>query len=582
MERRLAAIVAADMVGFSRQMQSDETGTLEKLKRIMAEIVESAISKNRGRIFKTMGDGFLAEFASAIDALNAAIEIQSSISDENENLAPLQQCSFRIGINIGDIIVDENGDVFGDGVNIAARLEPLASSGGIVVSDALRSQLWNKVGVDFQPLGRQQLKNIIEGIDVFLVVDKESTAIIPNMEDAVDQESKDRPVLAILPFDNMSADPDQEYLGAGITEDLIASLANVEQISVVSRNSAFALKDRAVSASDIRQELGAEYFVTGSLRRSGNRIRVTAQLTNAASDTQIWSARYDRELEDLFEVQDEITLTIATELQVELTDGEQAKLRYTTTDNIPAWMAFTRGISHFRNVNAESYRLARQNFETALEADPASAQIHAMLACTHAIEGRFFWCGDQDTSLQLAKELAEKALSIDSENADAWGALGYRHMCRNESDQSVQAYKRAVELAPGHADLHALYALALTFAEQPEEAIQQMMVAMRLNPLDPGWYCGVLGHAYRYAGKYDEALNILQDYNRQNSGFGLVDIVLTYADMGDKKAAASYAKKLIEARPEFSVAAWEKTQNCLDSRRLEKDRQALLESNLPA
>ncbi len=434
MERRLAAIVAADMVGFSRQMQSDETGTLEKLKRVMAEIVDPTISHNRGRIFKTMGDGFLAEFASAIDALNAAVQIQNAINEENLKLTPPQRCLFRIGINIGDIIVDENGDLFGDGVNIAARLEPLASSGGIVVSDALRAQLWNKVGVDFQPLGRQQLKNIIEGIDVFLVIDKESTAVITSFKDAEGEEIREKPGLAILPFDNMSADAEQEYLGDGITEDLIASIANVEQISVVSRNSSFALKGRSVSAADIRAELGAEYFVTGSLRRAGNKIRVTAQLTNAETDTQIWSARYDRELEDLFEVQDEITLTIATELQVELTDGEQAKLRYTTTNNIPAWMAFTRGVSHFRNVSAESYRHARQNFEEALTADPTSAQIHAMLACTHAIEGRFSWTGDQDASLDLAKDIAEKALLIDSENADAWGALGYRHMCRSELD----------------------------------------------------------------------------------------------------------------------------------------------------
>ena len=580
MERRLAAIVAADMVGFSSQMQADEVGTLEKLKLVHAELIEPEIAAHRGRIFKTMGDGFLAEFASAIDALNCAVAIQRAIGVRNTSHDPPGQTLFRFGINIGDIIVEDD-DVFGDGVNIAARLEPLAPPGGIVVSDALRTQLWNKVDVAFEPLGRRQLKNIVEGIDVYRVAEKDESAHPASPSSQAGTPDEPIPVLAILPFDNMSTDPEQDHLADGITEDLITTLSQIAHLSVVSRNSAFTFKKRAASAQEVGRELNARFVVTGSLRKSGNRIRITAQLTDTKTEAHLWAARYDRELEDIFAVQDEITLTIATALQVKLTEGEQAKLRYTTTHNVAAWTSFIHGLSLFRTVSADTYRQARKCFEDALGEDPNSAQIHAMLACVHAIEGRFHWTDDRDRSLQMAKDHADQALAIDEDTADAWGALGYWHMGYLRLDDSVASYKRAVELSPDHADLRALYALALTFAERPDEAVREMETAMRLNPLDPGWYFGVLGHAYRYAGRLEDALSILFQYNRQSPGFGLVDIILTYADMGDAERAGSYAKALLAARPEFTVADWERTQNCADARRLAKDRQSLIDAELP-
>jgi adenylate cyclase len=580
MERRLAAIVAADMVGFSSQMQVDEVGTLQRLKQVHAELIDPVISAYRGRIFKTMGDGFLAEFASAIDALNCAVAIQQAIGVRNKSVGPGEQTLFRIGINIGDVIV-EDGDVFGDGVNIAARLEPLAASGGIVLSDALRGQLWNKVEVAFEPLGRQKLKNISEEIDVYRVVERDGTLGASGTDSRTRKKDQSKPVLAILPFDNMSTDPDQDHLGDGITEDLITSLSQIGHLCVISRNSAFTYKKRAVSAHDVGNELGAGYVVSGSLRKSGNRLRITAQLTDTETESHLWAARYDRKLEDIFAVQDEITLTIATALQVELTDGEQAKLRYTTTDNVAAWTAFIRGLSLFRTVSADTYRQARKCFEDALIDDPESGKIHAMLACVHAIEGRFYWTDDRDRSLRMAKEHADLALAKADDIADAWGALGYWHMSHLRLDESVAAFTRAVELAPDHADLHALNALALTFAERADEAVGEAELAMELNPLDPGWYCGVLGHAYRYAGRYEDALAILSEYNRQSPGFGLVDIILTYADKGEADKARDYAEALLAARPDFTVANWERTQNCSDSDRLVKDRKSLTDAGLP-
>lgn len=580
MERRLAAIIAADMVGFSAQMQADDEGTVARLKLVHAELIAPEIVAHRGRIFKTMGDGFLAEFASAIDALNCAIAIQRAIGVRNMSLAPHEQSVFRMGLNIGDVIIDDN-DVFGDGVNIAARLEPLAPPGGIVVTGVLRTQLWNKVEAGFEPLGRPQLKNIVEAIDVYRVTDKDAAGHGKSPSGHAGTPGASRRALAILPFDNMSSDPEQDHLADGITEDLITTLSQIGHLSVASRNSAFAYRNRAASARAVGRDLNVRYVVTGSLRKFGNRIRLTAQLTDTETEAHLWVARYDRDIEDIFAVQDEITLTIATALQVELAEGEQAKLRYTTTNNIAAWTSFIRGLSLFRTVSADTYRHARKCFEEALIADPESAQIHAMLACVHAIEGRFYWTGDRDRSLQLAKRHADRALSIADDTPDAWGALGYWHMSNLRLEESVAAYARAVDLAPDHADLRALYALALTFAEKPDDAVREAQTAMQLNPLDPGWYYGVLGHAYRYAGRFEDALSILSEYNRQSAGYGLVDMVLTCADMGDMEKARGHAKALLAARSDFTVANWARTQNCANAQRLADDRQSLITAGLP-
>lgn len=586
MERRLAAILAADMVGFSRQMQEDEVRTLSNLRHIRSTIIDPEISTRRGRIFKTTGDGFLAEFASAVDALECAIAIQKTIAGYNENKDTGEQTVFRMGLNIGDIMLD-NGDVFGDGVNIAARLEPLAPAGGILVADSVQDQLWNKTDAAFESLGPQHLKNMDAPVVAYLVhaepdAGYQRTRAAPAPENTADKEDPGEtiPVLAILPFNNMSTDDEQEHIADGITEDLISSLSQIGHLSVIPRSSAFTFKNKTATVQEIGRELNARYIVTGSLRKSGDRIRLSVQLADAAGGDLLWSTRFDRRVDDIFAVQDEITLTIATALQVELTEGEQAMLRYTTTSNVEAWTHFIRGLSFFRTVSAETYRQARHCFEQALSEDPDSAQIQAMLACTLAIEGRFHWVTDRDETLARAKDCADRALELDPANADAWAALGYWHMSYMRLEDSVEAYGKAAGLAPDHADLRALYGLALTFAERADEAVREVKTAMKLNPLGPGWYSGVLGHALRYAGRYDEALKVLSDYNRRSPGFGLVDIVLTYAETGDVENAKLRATDLMTARPEFTVDKWAATQNCLDPERLARDRNFLVSAGL--
>ena len=379
----------------------------------------------------------------------------------------------------------------------------------------------------------------------------------------------------------MSTDAEQEHLADGITEDLISSLSQIGYLSVTPRSSAFAFKGRVASIQEIGRELGVSHIVTGSLRKSGDRIRLSVQLADAKTGAHLWSTRFDRRLDDIFAVQDEITLTIATALQVKLTEGEQAQLRYTTTNNVEAWTQFIRGLSFFRTVSADTYRQARRCFEQALTHDPDSAQIIAMLACTLAIEGRFHWVSDRDGTLEQAKLNADRALERDPENADAWAALGYWHMSYRRLNESVDAYAKAASLAPEHADLRALSALALTFAERPEEAIREVQAAIRLNPLGPGWYFGILGHAFRYAGRFDEALAVLPEYNDRSTGFGLVDMVLTCADMGNIEDSRRYGRDLLAARPDFTVDKWALTQNCLDPERLARDRSSLTDAGLP-
>ena len=565
--RRLAAVLIADVAEYTRLIERDAAGTIAEWQADRDDIVKPTVSAYEGRIVKFTGDGFLVEFPTVQNAVQCAIDLQEALAASS--------LGFRMGLNLGDIM-DDGQDVYGEGINVAARLEGLATPGGICVSGMVYDLVRNSIDAEFADLGMKEVKHVSVPVRVYALNMSGAAAGQPEEAAPVDRSS-----IAVLPFENMSGDLEQDYFSDGITEDLITTLSQIAQLSVVPRNSAFTYKNRTVSAEEVGKALNCAYVVTGSLRKSGGRVRITVQLSDTQIGTNLWVERYDREIDDIFAVQDEITLTIATALQVNLTEGEQARLRYTTTNNVEAWTHFVHGLSHFRTVSADTYREARRCFEQALEHDPDSAQIYAMLAFVHAIEGRFYWTKDRDESLRMAKVNADRALELDPDNADALGALGYWHMSHRRLDEAVDAYSRAVELAPRHADLHALFALALTFAEHPIEAVQQAQMAIDLNPLDPGWYSGILGHALRYAGRHEEAIETLYDYHRRSAGYGLVDIVLTCADMNRLNEAKENAHALLAARPDFTVEQWALTQNCADLTRLENDRQSLYAAGLP-
>jgi adenylate cyclase len=350
-ERRLAAVLAADVAGYSRLMSGDEEGTLARLKAVRKDLVDPTIASHRGRIVKTTGDGMLVEFASAVDAVRGAVEIQNGMADQNASVPQDERIEFRIGIHVGDIIIDDN-DIFGDGVNIAARLEGIAEPGGICLSDDAQRQIRGKIGIVFSDMGPQSLKNIAEPMRAWCLLlngNAPSTAPVnPPPELAATLVNSDKPSIAVLPFQNMSGDPEQEHFCDGLMEDIIRTLSKLVGLRVIARNSTFVYKGRSVDILEAAKQLGVRYVMEGSARKSGNRIRITAQLIDATDGAHLWAERYDRAIDDIFAIQDEITLVLATGMQVKLTEGEQARLHYTTTTNVEAWTHWVQGLFFYR------------------------------------------------------------------------------------------------------------------------------------------------------------------------------------------------------------------------------------------
>ena len=419
LQRRLAAILSADVVGYSRLMGIDEAGTLARLNALRREVIDPTIAAHSGRIVKLMGDGALVEFASAVDAVICAIEIQRQVCERDTGKSEGNPIQFRIGINVGDVII-QGDDILGDGVNVAARLEGIAEPGGISISEDVWRQVQGKVAAIFVDAGEQSLKNIARAVRVYRVEfgkEHATSAARPPLA------SRDRPSIAVLPFQNLSGDSEQDYFCDGLVDDILTSLSKLAELRVIARNSSFSYKGRSVDVRDAARQLGVRYILEGSVRKSGNRIRISAQLIDARDGTHLWAERYDRAIDDIFAIQDEITLVLATEMQVKLTEGEQARLRYTTTTNVEAWTCWAQGLSHFRqSMSKEKMHAARLCWEKALALDPTSAALNGMLSSAHWLDARFGWWDDRETALAKARIYAHRALELDPENADAFTA----------------------------------------------------------------------------------------------------------------------------------------------------------------
>ena len=576
-DRRLAAILAADVVGYSRLMSVDEEGTLAALKRCRQELIDPKVTDYRGRIVKTTGDGVLLEFGSAVDAVRCAMDIQRGSAERNAPIDEARRVTFRIGIHIGDVIF-EAGDIFGDGVNIAARLEAIAPPGGISISEDLWRQVQGRVTADFIDTGEQNLKNIARPVRVYRVDLGEAPAMPPT---AAPISTRDKPSLAVLPFQNMSGDAEQEHFCDGLVEDIITTLSKLSGLRVIARNSSFVYKGRSVDIREAAKQLGVRYILEGSVRKSGNRIRITAQLIDANDGAHIWAERYDRSIDDIFAIQDEITLVLATELQVKLTEGEQARLRYTTTTNVEAWTYWVQGLSHYHQaVTQENMSAARRYWEKALALEPNSASLNAMLGFVHSVEARFGW-DDQAAALAKARAYADKALAIDPANADAYITLSVVRL-REDHDEAAADARRAVALAPSSADVASLASFVLTLSGFPDEGVVQAERAFVLNPYYRPVYLGILGNAYRLTGRSEQAIAAFKAYHERAPGFGLTDLVVIYQDSGRINEAKQAAAQLIAARPDFTVAAWLQTQTIQrDRARVEADAAALRAAGLP-
>ena len=580
-ERRLAAVLAADVVGYSRLMAADEEGTLARLNSHRREFLEPTIAAHRGRIVKHTGDGMLVEFGSAVDATRCAVEVQQGMAKRNAGVPDAQRIDMRIGIHVGDIIVQDD-DIFGDGVNLAARLEGIAQPGGVSISEDVWRQVEGKVTAGFLDAGEQRLKNIPRPVRVYrLRLDAERPAAAGGAP--APSPSRELPSIAVLPFQNMSGDPEQEHFCDGLVEDILTTLAKLSGLRVIARNSSFVYKGRSVDVREAAKQLGVRYVLEGSVRKSSNRIRVTAQLIDAQDGTHVWAERYDRSIEDIFAIQDEITLILATEMQVKLTDGEQVRLRYTTTSNVEAWTCWAQGLSyHRRAITKENTKSTQLWWEKALTLDPNSAVLNAMLGFIHFVNARFGWGSDRDSELAKTKAYADRALELDPNNADAHLVVGFLCWPQERYDEAVSHARRAVQLAPGAADILSHAALILAPSGCPQEALILAQKSIALNPNHPPVYFGVLGNAHRLSGHFAEAIAAFEAYNARSPGFGLADLVIAYREIGQPGKAKHAAERLLAARPDFTIAAWLKTQFRRDKAGLDADLAALEAAELPA
>ena len=479
-KRKLAAILAADVVGFSRLTAADEDRTLARLRALRSDLIDPTIAVHNGRVFKRTGDGALVEFRSVVDAVRCAIEVQNAMVERNAGVAHDRRIEFRIGIHVGDVVEESDGDMMGDSVNIAARLEGIAKPGAICLSEQAYWQVKARLDIAVSDLGATQLKNIAEPVRAFSLqvgLPAEARLGAPPEPSAAEKPAErpalsSKPSIAVLPFQNMSDDAEQEYFCDGLVEDIITTLSKLDGLRVIARNSSFVYKGRSVDVREAAEQLGVRYVLEGSVRRSGARIRVTAQLIDAVDGSHLWAERYDRAIDDIFAIQDEITLVLATEMQVKLTDGEQARMRYTTTSNVEAWTHWARGMSFFRQPPSRENREATQaHWEKALTLDPNSAPLNAMLGFTHCLDARFGWKDPFDIALAKARRCAERALEIDPGNADAHITSGMVLLMEGRHDEAVADARKAVQLAPGSADVAQFASFIVLPSGYPEEAV---------------------------------------------------------------------------------------------------------------
>ena len=582
-ERRLAAVLAADMVGYSRLMEVDETGTLARLKTHRIELIDPAIAKNHGRIIKTTGDGMLVEFRSVADAVLCAAEIQRRMARRNADVSPARWIQFRIGINLGDVIVEDN-DIFGDGVNVAARLEMLAEPGGICVSGAVRDQVGQRLeDVAFEDLGEQSVKNIVRPIRVFRVrLDADPEAAPEGAKDAaVAAPASKKPSIAVLPLANMSGDPEQEFFADGLTEDIITELSRFRDLLVISRNSTFVHKGKAVNVREIAREFGVDYVLEGSVRKARDRVRVTVQLIDAETDQHVWAERYDRELEDIFAIQDEITHAIVATLpgRVEAARHDRAKRK--PTESMAAYeCVLAAKVRHHRSTredNAEAQRLLNR----ALALDPNYAHAHAWKACVLGQTWVYGWCADRDATFdQVAAEL-EVTLALDDNDSDVHRILAALNLNRNDHDKAAYHQERGLALNPNYDLVVVQQGELLTWLGRPEEGIDWIKKAMRLNPYHPERFWSHLGRACYCAEKYADAIEAFSRITRPDYTHHAF-LAATFAQMGNAVAAAAHAAEVLKSEPTFSVAVYLATQHYKHAIDRQRHEAGLLKAGLPA
>ena len=618
-KRKLTAILSADVKGYSRLMGEDEVATVHTI-TAYREVMATLIQKHRGRVVDSPGDNLLAEFGSVVDGVQCAVEIQTELKARNVDLPENRRMKFRIGINLGDVI-EEGERIYGDGINIAARIEGLAEGGGICISGTTYDQVKNKLDLGYEFLGKKTVKNIKEPVRVYrILMDLEAVGSIvyrrrkdgpihkrratiiallilivgvgaftiwnfflrtapPSIEPASIEKMAfplpDKPSIAVLPFDNMSGDPGQEYIADGITENIITALSNSSGMFVIARNSTFIYKGKPVKVQQVSEDLGVRYVLEGSVQKSGDRIRVTAQLIDATTGHHLRSERYDRDIKDLFAVQDDITKEIVVALQVELTDGEQARVWHRTTDNFEAWGYVAKGGCLFeRYMKGDNIR-ARKLFEQALEIDPKYAFAWTMLAWTHLIDAWLGFSESHTESIKQAVELAKKAGALDDTLPEVRSLWSTIYLIQGQYKRAVLEGEKAIALGPNNALTHILLAKIMLFGGKFEKAIALAEKSIRLTPYCPDWFLSILAQSYRQAGRYEEALAAFTKSlersrkNKSNSLLPTVGLTDVYMQLGREEEARAYAAEVLKIDPTFSLEGYRRIYSFKDPAHLE-------------
>lgn len=549
MERRLAAILVADAVGYSRLMGLDEVGTHTQFKTHLNELLSPQISAHKGRIVKTTGDGLLAEFSSVVDAVECAVCMQEAVFEHNADLSDERRMNYRMGINLGEIIVEQD-DIYGDGVNIAARLETLAEPGGICLSGDTYRQVRKRVEFRFEDLGEQQVKNIDEPIHVFRLVTGGPGADYPTAVPVSTSELAEKPSIVVLPFDNLNRDPDQEYFCDGLTQDLTTDLSRFANLFVIAANSAFTFKGRPTKAQDVRRELGVRYMLEGSIQRAGARVRVNAQLIDAGTGHHLWADRFDRSTEDPFALQDEIIQKIVAALAIELDAAEQQRVMRKEPGNLSAYDAYLKGVHIFSQESQESLDQSRVLFEEAIQQDPNFSRAYGYLAY---IQVQFWLGGWSDAgALEEAERLAKRAIAIDpNDYANHWD-LAFVYLNQKRFFQARHEYETALAHNPNDANLLVEMAEMLIFSGEFDRAIAQIEKAMLLNPHVPDWYRWILAWGYYFVRNYAGTLEEI-DTMRHPLNEVLLIVAAAEAQLGHTAQARDTMKRFLEGKPGWSI-----------------------------
>ncbi len=555
-KRKLSAILSADVKGYSRLMRDDELATVRTLESYR-EMMGEGIKSYSGRVVDSPGDNMLAEFASVVDAVESAVEIQREIRTKNAELPENRRMEFRIGINLGDVI-EEGERIYGDGVNIAARIESLAEAGGICISRNVYEQVKNKLKWGYEYLGEHSVKNIEEPVRAYRIL-MESNLDFPKKGEGL--KVPEKPSIAVLPFDNISGDPEQEYFSDGITEEIITALSKVPKMFVIARNSTFTYKSKPVKVQQVGEELGVKYVLEGSVRKAGNRVRITAQLVDTVTGHHLWAERYERDLKDVFALQDEITYKILTALQVTLTEGEQVQVWATRTDNLDAFLKYLQARRHFGLFTREGYVLARQVAQEAINLDKKYPDPYVLIAWSHWSDGRFGWSESRTESFKQAYLTAQKAQALDDAHPGVHILLGGLHLYQRQFDKAIAEGQRALALGPNDAEIHAIMAHILRFAGRFEEAIVLVQKALRLQPSYTSWYLAELAMCYYYVGKHEEAIRAAEEFfdlavsrgEKFISYYYYAIVAMNYIRLGRDREAREAATEIMRLFPGYSL-----------------------------